>query len=79
METYEEIKKAAEVVRSLYKKGFVINITGAGRPSVLMTDEGFDELFPDAERVVYQDGDGATWDRREVERDGIRFQSYRKV
>ncbi len=76
---YDEIRTLAWSIGTLYKMGYVNNISGIGVPSVLMLSEGFDALFPEVEPVVYTDGDGITWERREIVRDGISWVDYRRV
>ena len=76
---YESIKHLAEQAGALYKMGWIINVSGVGIPSVLMQEESFDVLFPDAEAVTYMDGEGDTWERKELEKDGVRWLSYKKV
>ena len=75
---YESIKHLAEQIHALNKMGFVINISWIGFPTVLMQNESFFTLFPDVKPVKYVDGEGTCWNRYEVEKDGIRWLSYKK-
>lgn len=75
---YKEIQELAFSIQTLCKMGYVINISGAGTPSVLMENEGFDALFPEVKPLAYVDDDGVTWERRELVKDGICWLAYEK-
>lgn len=77
---YEQIKKMAENIGALYTMGFVINISGIGTPTVLLTTSGFDILFPlgsDSEVITNENGE--VWEKREAEVDGVRWVSWERT
>ena len=80
VEIYDKIKSLAEEVKALSELGYIINITGIGKPTVLLKDAGFDALFPlGAEAEMKEGSDGTPYEVREVDADGVRWINWKKV
>lgn len=80
VDIYDSIKHLAEQVSALYTMDFIINISGIGTPTVLLTDAGFDTLFPiGCNGELMQNDDGETWLKREVEADNVRWVNWKRV
>ena len=74
---YDELKEPAWRVHAL--AGTVINISRIG-PSVLLTDEGFDALFPvGAETEIRVDAEGTRWEYRHADVEGINWTAWKKL
>ena len=79
VEKYDELKELALRVKAL--RGTAISITGYTVPKVLLTDEGFDELFPlgAAECNIIEDADGTLWKQRKAEAEGVTWEAWTKL
>lgn len=80
VEIYDKIKTLAEEVKALSELGYIINITGIGKPTVLLKDEGFNALFPlGVEPEMKEGSDGTPYEVREIEADGVRWVNWKRV
>lgn len=78
VDLYDEIKGLATKIHDLSRKICFISNSGI-TPYVMLTKEGFDELFPlGAIAEIKNFDDGSVWEVREVEADGIRFVDWTK-
>ena len=78
VEIYDKIKTLAEEVKGL--SGYIINITVIGTPTVLLTDAGFDALFPlGVEPEMKENSDGVPYNVREVDVDGVRWINWKRA
>lgn len=79
-EVYDRIKGITEEVKALSELGYIINITGIGKPTVLLKDAGFDALFPlGVEPEMKEGSDGTPYEVREIEADGVRWVNWKRV